>query len=220
MLVVLSMTTATQYATTKVGYEYSIVHPSNADIRFIGSDNSSDASGRVLRVDGTNASGQQSVKIVLGSWMPNSMKNYSAAFGIVNEEGFTVNITYVNVSGTGSQYIDMWVHGDRDEDAPNDGTSVKVVEDGVAEHTASACVWQLATGNGNPANMCADGTTQLTTPWDDTAHVRYSINNANNSVNGTSDFVWVQVALDIPSNAASGSFSGIIWCHFEANAIT
>jgi len=43
---------ATQYAVTKVGYEFSIVHPSDADIRFIGSDNSTD--GRVLRVDGAN----------------------------------------------------------------------------------------------------------------------------------------------------------------------
>lgn len=35
MLIVLSMTMATQYAVTKVGYSYSIVHPSDADIRFI-----------------------------------------------------------------------------------------------------------------------------------------------------------------------------------------
>ena len=34
MIIVLSVTMATQYATTKVGYSYSIVHPSNADIRF------------------------------------------------------------------------------------------------------------------------------------------------------------------------------------------
>ena len=51
MIIVLSVTMATQYATTKVGYSYSIVHPSNADIRFIGADNSSDGT-MVLRVDG------------------------------------------------------------------------------------------------------------------------------------------------------------------------
>jgi len=65
MIIVLSVTMATQYATTKVGYSYSIVHPSNADIRFIGSDNSSDGT-RVLRVDGDNSSGSRNVKVKLG----------------------------------------------------------------------------------------------------------------------------------------------------------
>jgi hypothetical protein len=47
------MITATQYAVTKIGYEYYLVHPSKSDIRFIGSDNSSD-NIRVLRVVGSN----------------------------------------------------------------------------------------------------------------------------------------------------------------------
>ncbi|MEA3458072.1 MAG: hypothetical protein U9R21_05280, partial [Candidatus Thermoplasmatota archaeon] len=50
MLVVLSVAVATQYATTKVNYSYSIVHPSNADIRFVASDNSSEDGNRLLRV--------------------------------------------------------------------------------------------------------------------------------------------------------------------------
>ena len=35
MLIVLSMTMATQYAIIRTSYNYSLVHPSNADIRFI-----------------------------------------------------------------------------------------------------------------------------------------------------------------------------------------
>ena len=30
---------ATQYVSTKIGYTYAVVHPSNADIRFVGFDN-------------------------------------------------------------------------------------------------------------------------------------------------------------------------------------
>lgn len=98
MIIVLSVTMATQYATTKVGYSYSIVHPSNADIRFIGSDNSSDVT-RVLRVDGDNSSGSRNVKVKLGgNWTENYNKTYTAAFGIVNEERFNVTITHINVS--------------------------------------------------------------------------------------------------------------------------
>ncbi len=69
MIIVLSVTMATQYATTKVGYSYNIVHPSNADIWFIGSDNSSDGT-MVLRVDGDNSSGSRNVKVKLGGNWP------------------------------------------------------------------------------------------------------------------------------------------------------
>ncbi len=67
MLIVLSMTMATQYATTAVTYSFGIVHPSNADIRYIGSDNSSNGGVRVLRVS-NNASGSKFVTMELGNW--------------------------------------------------------------------------------------------------------------------------------------------------------
>ena len=110
MLVVLSMTMATQYATTEVNYSFAIVHPSDADIRYIGSDNSSGDSQRVLRA--TNNAASPTVTIELGDWMPSSEKNYTALFGIVNEEQFAVNITYINVSGTNPSYLTIWLHGD------------------------------------------------------------------------------------------------------------
>ena len=67
MLVVLSMTMATQYATTKVSYTFGIVHPSNADIRFVGSDNSSDAAGRYCVSPTTRADHEMSLSaLVIG----------------------------------------------------------------------------------------------------------------------------------------------------------
>ena len=35
MFIILSMSMATQYATTRVTYSFSIVHPSESDIRYI-----------------------------------------------------------------------------------------------------------------------------------------------------------------------------------------
>ena len=64
LFLILNMFIATQYAITKVGYEYNIVHPSDANIRYIGSDNSSDAI-RVLRVIGSNVT-NVGVKLRLG----------------------------------------------------------------------------------------------------------------------------------------------------------
>ncbi|MGF3585506.1 MAG: hypothetical protein ACQXXD_07340 [Thermoplasmatota archaeon] len=215
MLVVLSMTMATQYATTKVSYTYSIVHPSNADIRFIGSDNGSD--GRCLRAlnNGTVAS----VQFSFGNWSANSNKTYTAAFGIVNEETMTVNITHINVSNvTGADYMQIWLHGNRSVNAVSDASGVFVWNKGSLGYTSESCVWTLAAGNQDASNMCADGNTQLPTPWDTTKGVRYSVNDANYSINGTSDFVWVQISIDIPADAdMTGAHEGTIWIHFKAS---
>jgi hypothetical protein len=215
MIVVLSMTMATQYATTKVSYTFGIVHPSNADIRFVGSDNSSDASGRVLRVAG-NTSGSQNVVISLGDWMPNSMKNYTAAFAIVNEEGFKVNITFINVSGTGASNISIYLHGNRTTDAASEVTSAKVlsVSAGVSKHTAANCEWILAAGDGDTSTMNGSA---IKTPWDTSANVRYNQTTNIFAKNNTRDYVWVQVSISIPSNApAQAAATGQIWIHFKA----
>jgi hypothetical protein len=214
MLIVLSMTMATQYATTKVSYTFGIVHPSNADIRFIGSDNTTD--GRlVLRVYG-NTSGNRALVVAFGNLSENYNKTYTAAFGIVNEEPFRVNITHINVSTTGVDRLRIYLHGDRSALATGEAGSVLVWNKATVGFSATTHAWVLAAGNKNSSDMCADGLTNLVTPWNETSHVRYSLNDANNSVNGTSDFVWVQISIDIPAGAAAGTTSGIIYVNFRA----
>jgi len=216
MLIVLSMTLATQYATTKITFSYGIVHPSNADIRFIGSDNSSDDI-KVLRVS-NNATTSQYLTISLGDWSPNSIKNYSAAFGIVNEEKFAINITHVNISGTGASYVSVWLHGNRSKEINDEISSAKVrVVNGGTDvlGSSSNCAWKLAAGNDNYVNM--NGTSVLT-PWDENAHVRYNSTTNVYAINGSRDFVWVQVSINLPSNAdTSTTPTGQIWIHFKAN---
>lgn len=217
ILVVLSMTMATQYANTRASYTFTIVHPSNADIRFIASDNSSSDGERCLRIV-NNVSGSQYVTIDLGSWMPDSSTNYTAAFGIVNEQGQYINLTYVNISGVNASYLDMWVHGDRDVDAPDDASSVQIIQDGAALFTANHRVWTFAPGDGDVQTMSNDTSTQLQTLWDNGANVQYYDKEGNNSENGTSDFVWVQISLDISKTAITGSAStGTIYIHFIAS---
>jgi hypothetical protein len=213
MLVVLSMTMATQYATTKVTFTYGIVHPSNADIRFIGSDNSSDGLGRVIRVD--NSSSSWYAQISLGDWMPNSKKNYTAAFAIVNEEQLVVNITRANVSGTGWNYMTVWLHGNRSKDVSEEQDSAKVciLDNGVSPFSTTGCAWQLGAGNKDSTNM--NGTAILT-PWDNTSHIRYNSTTNIYAENGTRDFVWVEISLDIPSTADIAAASGILYIYFKA----
>lgn len=216
---------ATQYATTRVTYEYSIVHPSNADIRFIGYDNSSDGV-LVLRVAGDNSSGQQALKIHLGGnlTVPQN-KTYTAAFGIVNEERYAVDITNITVATTaGSDYMQIWLHSTpnilcENEDTPG-VNSVMVWNKGSVGFDNSNCVWQLAAGNQSAEDMdtnAASGDTRIENNWEGiSAHVRYSNSNAA-AVNGTSDFVWVQISLDIPAGASAGNAGGIIFINFKAD---
>jgi len=226
LIVILSTTMSTQYATTKVRYSFGVVHPSTSDIRLIASDISGSDGLRVLRVT-TNGSGTNFVTLDLGDWCPDSKKNYTAAFAIVNEEGNFVNLTHANVTGTNAAYMDVWLHGDRDANAETENGAVQVISAGQQYYYASDTVWTLATGDGDAGTICNDssytdgghGGTQLPCIWDTTSNIYYSVNDANNSVNGSSDFVWVQVGLEIPHDAADAAdASGTIYFHFKAVA--
>ncbi len=218
MLIVLSMTMATQYATTKVDFSYNIVHPSNADIRFIASDNSTDKV-HILRID-TNTSTNRVLRLRLGSaWTTDMNQTYTAAFGIVNEENFSVSISHINVSmyNSSADYMQIWLHSDRDMKAGSDatGTNVLAYNKG-AVFTATDTAWVLADGDGNPWTMNNHDGNDITTRWNTTSNTRFSLSNSD-AINGTDDFVWVQISLDIPANAPDGWKSGLIWIHFRAN---
>lgn len=228
MLIVLSMTMATQYATTKVGYTYSIVHPSNADIRFIGCDNSTDGV-RVLRTESAlNTSGNLNLQVRLGNWSENQNKTYTMAFAIVNEEPFPVNITNAWIDHTaGSDYMKIWLHGRSYQLAHEDETSVKIW-DGDANprdegYTNSSNIWTLAAGDGNPQTI--NGSVHQT-HFDNNAHVRYlTLNNGTSydtwATSTVSDFVWIQISIDIPDGAeTAAAVTGTMVFNFESTTIT
>ena len=229
LLLVLNMVIATQYATTKIGYEYYIVHPSDADIRYIGSDNTT--GGRVLRVSGVN--GTSPLKLSFGNWSADTIKTYSAAFGIVNEEDVPLQIKYINVSSANATYLKIWLHGNPDANAnstSNDPTTVLMYNNGTIVNDSSTTAWTLAAGNNNASNMCSNVSNRtqynINTTWDESAHVRFSIDNTigygvgmfGRTTSNASDYVWIQIAIDIPEGIdASGYHSGTIWIHLEAD---
>ena len=222
LLLISAMVFATQFAVTKVSYDFNIVHPSNANIRLIGSDNATD-NLRLLRVAGSNVT-RVTLKLALGNFTMDQRNYFSAAFGIVNEENFAVNITYFNVSAPNCTYMKIWLHGDRDANANstlNDPTSVLMYYNGTIMHAGNASAWTLAAGNRNPADMCSNISDRVNhtipTPWDQTSHVRYSRNETNAS-SSHSDFVWVQVEIEVPASADfSGLHEGTIYVHFQAD---
>lgn len=215
------MVIATQYAVTKIGYEFAIVHPCDSSIRFIGSDNSTD-NIRVLRVAGNNTTNVR-LKLRLGNrYAPNMVRTFSATFGIVNEETYPLNITHINVSSTNHTYMKIWLHGNRTADASNstlDNSSVFMWNNNTMVNASNTTAWILAAGNNDTSDMCynvSDPTNCSTnTTWDEIAHVRYSLNNSI-AVSNVSDFVWVQITMDIPETVERiGTYTGIIWIHLE-----
>jgi len=226
LFLIVNLVLATQYAITRVGYEYYILHPSDANIRLIGSDNSSDGV-RILRIIDSNTT-NVGVYLRLGDkFSTNQVTHFSAAFGIVNEENFTVNITHINVTSLNHTYMKIWLHGDRDANANStvtDSTTVFMWNNNTVVNASNTTAWTLAPGNENPNNMCYNYTDRtncsINTTWDETAHVRYSINDTNANTT-LSDFVWVQVTIDIPETADSiGLHEGLIWIHLESDSLS
>jgi hypothetical protein len=104
IFMIFNMITATQYAVTKIGYQYTLVHPCDSSIRFIGSDNSTDGI-RVLRVAGSNTTNIRIILRLGDIYSTNMERTFSAAFGIVNEESYPINITHINVSSDNYTYM-------------------------------------------------------------------------------------------------------------------
>ena len=150
------------------------------------------------------------------------VRTYSAAFGIVNEESYPLNITHINVSSLNATYMKIYLHGNRTADASNstlDNSSVLMWNNNTMVNASDTTAWTLAAGNDNSSNMCynVSNSTNCTipTPWDNTSHVRYSLNNSVAASN-VSDFVWVQITMDIPETVEMiGTYTGTIWIHLE-----
>lgn len=233
LLVILSMTMATQYATTQIGYRYGIVHPSDGAIRFIGSDNSTDGI-RVLRTVGLTNSSPARVELVFGNLSASQNKTYTAAFAIVNEEPFAINITYINLSHPGDEYMKIWLHGNPRIRATDDPSAVLMFNNNASTTSWDVTDWTLARGDQDPRTMqvnVSNDDTKITTLWDEIAFVQYSLNasvarNANrtlgmpnNSLDNASDYVWVQISLDVPYDAEITDRIGVIWIHFQATTL-
>ena len=199
-VVILSAAVATQYARITIGYEFSVVHPSDGLIRFVALDNATDGH-RLLRVI-DNGTGE--MKLKFGNISQGMVKTYTAAFAIVNEEGFKVNITGISFTGTGQQYVRVWLHSHANTEASSDGGLQ------IWDGSNSQGWWILDAGNGDNTTM-----ESTSTPWDSDDHIRYAADTPV-AINGSTDFVWVQISIDASSSATKGDYSGTLEFTFKA----
>ncbi|MEM0466102.1 MAG: hypothetical protein QXX20_00660 [Candidatus Thermoplasmatota archaeon] len=223
-LVISTMVAATQFALIDLEYQYQIIHPVIPDygIHYMGSDNASDGI-RVLRV--INTSGARVLKVVLGAWGGTYQVAYTAAVGIVNEDNHSVAITHVEVRSlieNQPTYLKIWLHGNRTSYADNTthSSSILLYDNGTCYTNQNTIAWVLARGDNNASTICSNYTTPAvsTIPLlkDERAGVRYSYCNIP-AVSGYSDFVWVQIELDVPYQPVTHEqFSGSIIIHYQS----
>ena len=199
-MVMLSAAVATQYARITVGYTFDVVHPSEGLIRFVACDNATDGR-RLLRVTNNNTGTMQ---LVFGDIPQGMNKTYTASFAIVNEEGFTINITGVTVTGSGASCMRIWLHSSADTDAVNDGEKLMIWDS-----SSSSGYWLLSAGDGDYSTM---GNT--TTSWDNDDNIKCA-DSTPDAHNGSTDFVWVQISINT-SGVSRGTYSGSIEFNFKA----
>jgi hypothetical protein len=107
---ILNMIIATQYAITKIMYEFTIFHQCDSSIIFIGSDNSTDGR-RILRIAGSNTTNVK-LKLDLGDgYSIILIITYYAVFRILNDESYSLNITHINGSSANATYMKIGFMG-------------------------------------------------------------------------------------------------------------
>ncbi|MEM4258220.1 MAG: hypothetical protein QXL17_03595, partial [Candidatus Thermoplasmatota archaeon] len=167
----------------------------------------------VLRLAGSNGTNAALKLHFGGNFSAGYNKTYTAAFAIVNEELFRVNITRINVStSTGDACLQIWLHKNRTKTVEQDSGSVFMWDKTVSKAPTASAAWVLGPGNANPTDINGN---KGTTPWNNN-QVRFTKYN-NDAINGTTDFVWVQVSIDVPFSPTGGAHTGLIWIHFQAN---
>jgi hypothetical protein len=167
---------------------------------------------RVLRADSSNSS----VSLEFGKWSGNQTKTYTAAFGIVNEEMFPVQINDVSVvmHDGAADYMQIWLHAHEDMYVADEavGDRVFMWDQGVDPNDDT---WILGAGNQDSS----DASFGLT-PWDSDSRVRYgSDTNSVGAIQGVNDFVWVQISLVVPGGAFAGSIAGSIVFDFSTDIL-
>ena len=190
-ILMLSAVAASQYATTDIGYSFTI-SAGDSGIRFIGHDNGHDGV-TLLRAD--DAQGNN-LHLALGNWARGQTSTWTGAFGIVNENSLGTSINSISVSGSGSSYVYIWLHNNSDTEAVSDGGTL--IFDGA--NGAQSFTWNMDSGNAD-----ATDANDISTPLNPLSHTRTL--NATDDATST-DHVWLQLKLIIPQGASNGQFSG------------
>jgi len=101
-------------------------------------------------------------------------------------------------------------------------------DNGTVVNGKDTIAWTLAIGDNNAKTLCSNVTNNLDivahdigyttyTKWDETAGVRYSLNDTD-AKSEISDYVWVQVELNIPQSVdAEDAHTGSIYIHFKSD---
>ena len=241
VLVVLSVINATQFARVGAAYSYTVSNM-GADVHFITCDGNPVDNTKPLLVSSANAS----YSISLGTWCPGTNKTFTAAFGIVNEEDYPITLVGVNVEGTGIVNMHIFAHSNKGktctidkivtDDASKRETNadaanqIAALWNGTLGASAKASgTWVLGAGDDNGAtyddNPAAGNNYNATwqgagiNAWKYDKVDDWGMSAGQTATNGTSDYVWIEICLQIPPGTVSSetAYTGTISFMFEAS---
>ena len=96
-----------------------------------------------------------------------------------------------------------------------------IYDNGTIISTSDTIAWTLAPGDGNASTICSNITdrSRFTSFLhnDEIAGVKYTYYNIN-ATSSYSDYVWIQIELDIPSGAEiQGEITGYFYIHLKSD---
>jgi len=170
-------------------------------------------------------------KIALGDWFPDTNKTYPAAFAIVNPEEKEFRISSIDLKGEEELgHVEVWVHRYRDKpsnpelvdvETEDEGDKMLYYQEGNAyEYPGDG--WLLGEGTGyqedeegeltlDYANQTETGTATLENgTW------MYDRDGPKEAVEGSSNFVWVEISVTPDYGASPGDYQGPIEIGVEA----
>jgi len=220
LLLITTMAVATQFGLSDLEYQFIVGIIPDHGIHYIGSDNSTDGI-RVLRRTNPNS---ENFQLFLGNVSSNSKWAYSSAFAIVNEDRFVKHITHIDVISNNNTNIKIWLHDHKNNNAnyPSNTTrSVLMFSNGTISNCSTTIAWSLAPGDRNASTICSNITDPYNytsnNSWDSIANVFYSLNN-NRNKHEYSDYVWVQIEIDIPADMQiKEQYIGLIRIYFKSD---
>lgn len=172
-----------------------------------------------------------SYSVYLGNWSVDTNRTFPAAFGIANENGYSITVTSVNITGDISGYIRLWLHAHPrmtadttlGEDDTLEAAADKVLMWDNSTNASTGNTWIIGAGNQDNTNYRTEypsgSQSTWTSTWNTTHYVwLYDGTDRGWATNNSAyaDVVWVELDFVLPEIATTRTYSGTITFYFSA----
>ena len=173
-----------------------------------------------------------SYSVYLGNWSVYTNRTFPAAFGIVNENNYSITVTTVNITGEISGYIRLWLHAHPrmiadttlgGDDTLEAAADKKLMWDN-STNSSTGNTWIIGAGNHDNTNYKSEypsgSQSAWTSTWNTTHYAwTYDPNDRGWATNNSAyaDVVWFEIDFVLPEITTTGGYGGTITFYFTAS---